>query len=96
MISRIASVSSLLKAGTIAGAAVAVTITGMPAIQKAFAEPVKIQAQAVPGFADVVAAVTPAVVSVRVQSRANPVNGREKASFVAAAPMCGRLSSCQR
>ena len=74
MISRIASVSSLLKAGTIAGAAVAVTIAGMPAIQKAFAEPVKIQAQAVPGFADVVAAVTPAVVSVRVQSRANPVN----------------------
>jgi len=74
MISRIASISSLLKAGTIAGAAVAITITGMPAIQKAFAEPVKIQAQAVPGFADVVAAVTPAVVSVRVQSRANPVN----------------------
>ena len=74
MISRIASVSSLLKAGTIAGAAVAVTVTGMPAIQNAFAEPVKIQAQAVPGFADVVAAVTPAVVSVRVQSRANPVN----------------------
>ena len=74
MISKLASVSSLLKAGTIAGAAVAVTITGMPAIQKAFAEPVKIQAQAVPGFADVVAAVTPAVVSVRVQSRANPVN----------------------
>ena len=70
MISKLASVSSLLKAGTIAGAAVAVTITGMPAIQKAFAEPVKIQAQAVPGFADVVAAVTPAVVSVRVQSRA--------------------------
>ncbi|MGV3550191.1 Do family serine endopeptidase [Rhizobium sp.] len=74
MISKFASVSSLLKAGTIAGAAVAVTLTGMPALQKAFAEPVKIQAQAVPGFADVVAAVSPAVVSVRVQSRANPVN----------------------
>ena len=42
MISRIASVSSLLKTGTIAGAAVAVTITGMPVIQNAFAEPVKI------------------------------------------------------
>ena len=74
MISKLASVSSILKAGTIAGAAIAVTVTGMPAIQKAFAEPVRIQAQAVPGFADVVAAVTPAVVSVRVQSRANPVN----------------------
>ena len=35
MISKLASVSSLLKAGTIAGAAVAVTLTGMPAIQKA-------------------------------------------------------------
>ena len=75
MISRFASVSSLLKAGTIAGAAVAVTITGMPALHNAFAEPVKIQApQQLPGFADVVAAVSPAVVSVRVQSRANPVN----------------------
>jgi len=74
MIGKFANVSSLLKAGTIAGAAVAVTITGMPAIQNAFAAPVKIEAQQVPGFADVVAAVTPAVVSVRVQSRANPVN----------------------
>ena len=74
MIGKFTSVSSLLKAGTIAGAAAAVTITGLPAIQNAFAEPVKIQAQAVPGFADVVAAVSPAVVSVRVQSRANPVN----------------------
>lgn len=74
MISKLASVSSLLKAGTIAGAAVAVTITGMPALQQAFAEPVKVQAQQVPGFADVVSAVTPAVVSVRVQSRANPVS----------------------
>ncbi|MBX9456217.1 MAG: Do family serine endopeptidase [Rhizobium sp.] len=74
MISKFASVSSLLKAGTIAGAAVAVTLTGMPALQHAFAEPVKIQAQQLPGFADVVAAVSPAVVSVRVQSRANPVN----------------------
>jgi len=74
MIGKFANVSSLLKAGTIAGAAVAVTITGMPAIHSAFAAPVKIEAQQVPGFADVVAAVTPAVVSVRVQSRANPVN----------------------
>ena len=74
MISKLASVSSLLKAGTIAGAAAAVAVTGLPALQNAFAEPVKIQAQQVPGFADVVAAVTPAVVSVRVQSRANPVN----------------------
>jgi serine protease Do len=81
MISKLANVSSLLKAGTIAGAAVAVTITGLPAIQNAFAEPVKVQAQAVPGFADVVAAVTPAVVSVRVQSRANPVNDSTAYNF---------------
>jgi serine protease Do len=74
MISKFASVSSLLKAGTIAGAAAAVTITGMPVLHSAFAEPVKIQGQQMPGFADVVTAVTPAVVSVRVQSRADPVN----------------------
>ncbi len=81
MISKLASVSTLLKTGTIAGAAVAITVTGMPAIQKAFAEPVKIQAQAVPGFADVVSAVTPAVVSVRVQSRANPVDDETSFNF---------------
>lgn len=74
MIGKIASASSLLKAGTIAGAALAITVTGLPALHGALAAPVKIEAQQVPGFGDVVAAVTPAVVSVRVQSRANPVN----------------------
>ncbi|MDO6966797.1 Do family serine endopeptidase [Rhizobium alvei] len=66
------SLSSLLKTGTIAGAAAAVLITGVPfAAKYAYADAVKVQStQQMPSFADVVSAVTPAVVSVRVQTRA--------------------------
>jgi serine protease Do len=68
------SLNSILKAGTIAGAVAAVAVTGTAfKIENAYADPVKVvNAQPVPSFADVVSAVTPAVVSVRVQSQATP------------------------
>jgi serine protease Do len=67
---------SLLKAGTIAGVAAAVVATGAPSMMTyAFAAPVEVkQINQVPSFADVVSAVTPAVVSVRVSSRATPAS----------------------
>jgi serine protease Do len=70
------SLSSILKAGTIAGVAAAVVATGAPMMMNyALAAPVEVkQAQQVPSFADVVSAVTPAVVSVRVSSRATPAS----------------------
>lgn len=77
------SLSSLLKAGTIAGVAAAVLATGVPmAIHSADAAAVKVEgATQLPGFADVVSAVTPAVVSVRVQSRATPASDTEGFNF---------------
>lgn len=73
------SLISLLKAGTIAGVAAAVVATGAPTMMTyAFAAPVEVkQAQQVPSFADVVSAVTPAVVSVRVSSRATPASNED-------------------
>jgi serine protease Do len=70
------SLTSLLKAGTIAGVATAALVTGAPmAFNAAHAEAVKLTAPPqVPSFADVVSAVTPAVVSVRVESRAQPAS----------------------
>jgi serine protease Do len=70
------SLSSLLKAGTIAGVAFGVVATGLPTMMNAAqAAAVKIESvPLVPSFADVVTAVTPAVVSVRVQSRATPAS----------------------
>ncbi|MBL0371094.1 Do family serine endopeptidase [Rhizobium sp. KVB221] len=77
------SLTSLLKAGTIAGIAAAVLVTGAPLrIQSAEAAAVKLEnAQQLPGFADVVSAVTPAVVSVRVQSRATPASDTDSYGF---------------
>lgn len=77
------SLSSLLKAGTIAGVAAAVVMTGAPAMMNyANAAPVKIETSPqVPSFADVVSAVTPAVVSVRVQSRATPAADEDGFAF---------------
>jgi serine protease Do len=49
--------------------------TGIPAqVMSSFAEPVKVNAPQAPSFADVVSAVSPAVVSVKVQSDAQPVS----------------------
>lgn len=76
------SLSSILKAGTIAGVTAAVVATGAPMINYALAAPVEVkQAQQVPSFADVVAAVTPAVVSVRVSSRATPASDDAEDGF---------------
>jgi serine protease Do len=77
------SLLSLLKAGTIAGVAAAVVATGAPTmINYALAAPVEVkQVQQVPSFADVVSAVTPAVVSVRVSSRATPASNDDEDGF---------------
>lgn len=69
------SFKTVLKTTTVAGLAAVMLSTGMPAaVTGAFAAPVKVDAPQVPSFANVVDAVSPAVVSVRVQSRANPVS----------------------
>jgi serine protease Do len=68
------SLATVLKASTVAGIAAAVLATGVPLeITRSYAEAVKVQAPAVPSFANVVDAVSPAVVSVRVENRVNPV-----------------------
>lgn len=63
-----------LKASAAAGvAAVLFSATAPIAIQPAYADAVEVQAPEVPGFADVVEAVSPAVVSVVVESDMQPV-----------------------
>src|SRR5262249_41513452 len=63
------------KASTVAGLAAAVLATGVPLeITRSYAEAVNVQAPAVPSFANVVDAVSPAVVSVRVESRIKPAS----------------------
>ncbi|WEX87681.1 Do family serine endopeptidase [Sinorhizobium garamanticum] len=66
------SLKTVLKTSTVAGLAAVMLTSGLPAqISQTFAEAVKTEAPAVPSFANVVDAVSPAVVSVRVQSRVN-------------------------
>ena len=66
--------STAMKASVVAGLAVAALATGVPAVVTgAYADAVNVQAPQVPSFANVVDAVSPAVVSVRVESRINPV-----------------------
>ncbi len=68
------SLKTVLKTSTVAGLAAIMLSTGIPAhITSSFAEPVKVTAPQAPSFADVVSAVSPAVVSVKVQSDAQPV-----------------------
>lgn len=63
------SVKSALKASAISALTAGAILSGVPqGLIAAYADPVTVQAPAVPSFADVVGAVTPAVVSVRVQS----------------------------
>ena len=57
----------------IAGTAGVSTLSGLT---PAFAEPVRVEAPAAPGFADVVEKVSPAVVSVRVETDVQPVDNR--------------------
>lgn len=67
----------LLTSTAVFGIAAVMLTTGIPAkIHSAYADAVRVQAAAVPGFADVVEAVTPAVVSVRVKSDVKPVSSQ--------------------
>ena len=70
---------TILKNSTAAGLAVALLAGPVPAfVTPAFAEPVSVQAPQVPSFADVVEAVQPAVVSVRVQSNIQNTSARSE------------------
>ncbi|WEX78377.1 Do family serine endopeptidase [Sinorhizobium numidicum] len=65
------SLKTVLQTSTVAGLTAVLLSSGLPSeIKQSFAEPVRVQAPAVPSFANVVDSVSPAVVSVRVQSRA--------------------------
>jgi serine protease Do len=76
------SLKTVLKTSTVAGLAAVMLSTGIPAaVTHSFAAAVKVEAPQVPSFADVVDAVSPAVVSVRVQSRANPVSDEVGGGF---------------
>lgn len=76
------SLKTVLKTSTVAGLAAVMLSTGIPAqVVESFADPVKVQAPQAPSFADVVSAVSPAVVSVRVQSEAQPVSDNSNFSF---------------
>ncbi len=67
------SLKTVLKTTTVAGLAAVMLSSGIPAqIVPSFAAPVTVTAPQAPSFADVVSAVSPAVVSVRVQSDATP------------------------
>ncbi|KKX28038.1 Do family serine endopeptidase [Rhizobium sp. LC145] len=69
------SLKTVLKTSTVAGLAAVMLSTGIPAqVYSSFADPVKVNAPQAPSFADVVSAVSPAVVSVRVQSDQQPVS----------------------
>ncbi|SIP93927.1 serine protease Do [Rhizobium sp. RU35A] len=69
------SLKTVLKGSTVAGLAAVMLSTGIPAqVYQTFAEPVTVAAPQVPSFSDVVSAVSPAVVSVRVKSDATPVS----------------------
>ncbi|AYD00251.1 Do family serine endopeptidase [Neorhizobium sp. NCHU2750] len=69
------SLKTALKATTVAGIAAVMLSTGIPAqIMPTFAAPVSVNAPQAPSFADVVSAVSPAVVSVRVKSDTQPVS----------------------
>jgi serine protease Do len=69
------SLKTVLKTTTVAGLAAVMLATGIPArVSESFAEAVSVQAPQVASFADVVQAVSPAVVSVRVQSDIKPAS----------------------
>src|SRR3954464_6000069 len=69
------SLKTVLQASTVAGLAAAVLATGIPVeISRSYAEAVNVQSPSVPSFANVVDAVSPAVVSVRVESRVKPAS----------------------
>ncbi|MDI7861245.1 Do family serine endopeptidase [Rhizobiaceae bacterium n13] len=76
------SLKIILQSSAVAGLAVVMLSTGVPAqIAQSYADAVRVDAPQVPGFANVVAAVSPAVVSVRVQSNVQPVADDGNQSF---------------
>ncbi|MCO5730888.1 Do family serine endopeptidase [Rhizobium sp. SSA_523] len=76
------SLKTVLKGTTVAGLAAVMLSTGIPAqVYESFADPVTVAAPQVPSFADVVGAVSPAVVSVRVKSDATPVSDENGNGF---------------
>lgn len=69
------SYKTILKSTAVAGVAAVLLSSGLPArVTGAFAEPVRIDAPQMTGFAPIVKAVSPAVVSVRVESRVQQVS----------------------
>jgi serine protease Do len=69
------SPKALLTTTAAAGLAATMLVTGLPVQNNvAYAEAVRVEAPQAPGFADVVDAVSPAVVSVRVQREVTPVS----------------------
>ncbi|UJW76568.1 Do family serine endopeptidase [Rhizobium sp. SL42] len=74
---------TILKNSTVAGLAAAMMVGAVPlVVLNAYADPVQVAAPQVPSFSDVVAAVQPAVVSVRVQSNIqNTSNDESNFSF---------------
>ncbi len=76
------SLKTVLRTSTVAGLAAVMLSSGIPAqVFESFAEPVKVQAPQAPSFADVVSAVSPAVVSVRVQSETQPASETSNFGF---------------
>ena len=73
---------TVLRTTTVAGLAAVMLATGIPArVTESFAQAVSVQGPQVASFADVVEAVSPAVVSVRVQSDVKPANDESNFSF---------------
>ncbi|WP_159952884.1 Do family serine endopeptidase [Rhizobium sp. 18065] len=74
---------TILKNSTVAGLAAAMMVGAVPlVVLNAYADPVSVAAPQVPSFSDVVSAVQPAVVSVRVQSNIqNTSNDESNFSF---------------
>jgi len=76
------SLKTVLKTSTVAGLTAVMLSTGIPGqVIESFADPVKVQAPQAPSFADVVSAVSPAVVSVRVQSETQTASDNSNFSF---------------
>ncbi|TPW29429.1 Do family serine endopeptidase [Martelella alba] len=72
----------LLKASAAAGVAAVLFSAGVPVgVNQALADPIHVDAPDVPGFADVVSAVSPAVVSVVVESSVKQVSQNDGFSF---------------
>jgi periplasmic serine protease, Do/DeqQ family len=69
--------TTILKSTTAAGIAAVVIAGAVPTlVTPSWAEPVQVQAPSIPSFADVVSAVSPAVVSVRVETEVQPAAAR--------------------